>query len=341
MFACKKSDLDQSKSLSALDGELTVKNAMLHFKSKGQFDSELQKFDKMTLAELDSHLKQFDFLSYKQDTISEREEDVTADPVFKRIFNQNAAIQIGDTIVILGLDKDILIKNGDFETYSNIVSQKRDSHLSTENIEYVEVKSSRSQNLINTEAFSSNNLQQVNSISTEGVVAAFPPPSSILNYTTYTFDGAFEIFSPNTNASSSGRTERIKFIIYEEYRGFGSYRAGVTAQGEAWRKGGAFGKKKWRDDEINWLKATMSSIALADGRPFAGPFPTVTTWNEMKEIAIITQNTLSGGPVTFTNLSLKLELKKQPADPIHTLNFNIQITQPGTLYRSLTVGKTW
>ncbi|TYR37472.1 hypothetical protein FXV77_05560 [Sphingobacterium phlebotomi] len=145
---------------------------------------------------------------------------------FGAVINQDGVFAIGDTIHVVTYEKEYLITDGDESKIANVTSQNASSqNVETFNIERTPLR--------------------VAEIDGAPFMSAFA-----------TWSGTKGVTEPECTAP--GRRERVVLEAFaNNYASYG--KIGARIKGEAYRKGGLFGSKKWRDDEVQYGK--MQGVA--------------------------------------------------------------------------------
>ncbi len=241
--ACDKPDSTYSPENEKTDGISVNDLGILRFESTKSFHAKLAEFDKGGVEFTKELLGKLNYTSYLADTLDDSKNIGDFDPVLSLILNDKSAIQIGDSITFFTKDFEYSIASTEKELYKSIAENP--NKLLTSKISKREVFYPKFQ-----VQFEDAKLQKKSS-----------------NTQTINFSGSYTLFTPEENIG--GRPERIKFV-FETRSVSGAIRSTLTAYGEAYRRGGLFGSRSWRADEIDYLiydiiRAKASIQSSADG----------------------------------------------------------------------------
>lgn len=296
--SCQKENVQKAVSLDSEKKDIVIEHGMLSFRSHSVFMNKMKELNALTLAEVNQIVDAFDFRSYALDTLIDREIEVNPDPLLRRVLNHDASIKVGDSIFVFMPDKEIVIKNGDIDVYQEVLLGKID-----EGNPYVQVNKVN----ISTAQFD---------LADDGVIAP-------LSKSPGTWYGETQIFSPEEHY---GRPERVKIVVFAQSSGLYPS-AGATARGEAYRRGGVFGKKKWHDDEMHMLTFTLH-LATDNFGQTSSNLPPATDY-EQQEIKLITSiagpHPVTGEFMGWKQLDFSLQFRKSSnvASPLRTMRYKI------------------
>lgn len=287
--ACKK----QSDFIEKVEiPKITVKNDMLYFLNKESFNETINDLSDKNLNEVDDILSSYDFISLNSDSLNENR-DMICDPIFKRLLNSNSSLQIGDDIFVIKDGFEYLISNGDIDTYKSIL--KNEFPTSSINLKKRQLNFKKEFEILNNKS--------------EGdiTISAIPP-----------FQGTRSYYSPEYN---NGRPERVYMEIYSQ--SFVVYASqGVLMRGQAYRRGGVFGSRSWRPDEM-YLARMFGLQPIANSSFGQVPFDTGYIYNQEEVNYTIRRWDASGGTVpanpTISRLDVTFQYQKTQSNPFGSL----------------------
>lgn len=298
LSSCEKRQFESAKEIT--NEELSVINGMLSFKSHESFLAQMAEWEKIDLKTLDKIINKYSFQSYALDTLTERENNVTPDPVLRRVLNEKAAIQVGDSIFVINKDSEIIIKGSSLETYKNVIN----GMIKGDDIEVVAV-----QKYLNESSFD--------------IMSSSPTDVTPFYKTPNTWYGETAIFTPEED---HGRPERIKLVVFAT-TSILYPNAGATLKGEAYRRGGVFGKRSWHEDEMAEVTFTLTSMLMNDGQSVVNQTPvTVYNMHEIKLIYGSSGTNPAGAYVGFVGLNFTLQMRKNgntSVSPMRTMTYRI------------------
>nr|WP_294894088.1 hypothetical protein [uncultured Pedobacter sp.] len=262
---------------------IEVREGMLSFSNQEVFSNTLKMLSAKNLSEVDTWLSQFGYKSLNSDTTDEQNRIFIYDPLFRRILNDKYSVKIGNDIFFIKDGSEYLINDGNMSTYSTL--QNGGSEGSVNNVK----------------------IKSLNPASVELKVESISP-----------FQGTRGYYSPEYD---NGRPERIYMEIYSQ--SFAVYASqGVLIRGQAYRRGGVFGSKKWRDDEM--YKARISGMEPIPSSAFGqAPFDTGLQFNQTEINHTIRRWDASNGTIpanpVLRNLDVTFEYQKGTNNPSGSL----------------------
>lgn len=284
-ISCEKESMQKAVQVHQ---DVSAENGMLSFRNHSVFLDKILEWNELSLEDVNAIIRQFNFRSYALDTLIDRTDLINPDPLIRRVLNHEGAIKVGDSIFVFNdRGEEVIIKNGDENLYNKVLSGAFDRD--DRNIQVNKVKIEARQILQN-----SNEL-------------------SPMSQTPGTWYGETQVFSPE---EYFGRPERAKIIVYAQSSGLYPS-AGVTAIGEAYRSGGVFGSKKWRNDEIHALSFHLHLSTDNFGQTYSNlPVVTFIDHEEIKLISSISgTHPTTGEHLGWKHLDFTLELRKNSGSP--------------------------
>jgi len=327
--ACNKDEMNSGIEASRnVSNSIGVTNGMLKFKDKQHLNRVLDSLGKLSITDIDNFTKQFEYTSYALDTLNDDQIEVTPDPVLARLVNRNASFQIGDTIVTLTPYSDILISAKDIENYTNYIG----GTANKESFKEIPVKGFSLNKFVEpTEAVGTQlmsqsfqrSLQKSQTTIVESIKKMQSLNTTAVAQMPYSWYGEDNIESPE---EYHGRPEKVILTVYSHSRSFGKA-YGVKAVGQAYRKGGVFGSKKWRNDEIHTLTFTLRKVRNSVGVE-VNPNSTATL-NNQEEMNLIRSDGavdyVTGGDIGFQDLDFSVSFRKNgnSSSPTRIVNYFI------------------
>ena len=254
VFSCKKSEVD-STTVEAPKSDISLsKGGYIQFKDIKAFKTTLTELKKMN----DEQLKEWEtkngVKSLRSKFIEMKEGDSPGlnpieEPYFAAVVNNQGVFAIGSEIHVVTYEKEYLISNDNQKELAKVLDNNitLSSNLKAFNIER--------------KVFDSANKSKVNSSSTEKLM-------SVPNNATM-WSGDRTTIEPE--CGNNGRPERVKLMAFvNNYASYGVI--GVKILGEAFRKGGVFGSKSWRSDEIYYGKIEGTADFTYDNGLFNIPY---------------------------------------------------------------------
>lgn len=294
-------------------------HGMLAFVNKEVFETELKKFDNMSAADLDKFIGELNFKNFYNDTLNG--DEVVLDPVFAKLLNSNRSIQVGDTIVVMEKDFDILFNSNDIESYLEYINSDNKSKRNISPSAVVPVIRSQIDVIENSKLASINN---------------FVP----LGSSQMSFNGEYDFYTPEVIRADGDRT-RIKFSFYEYKRTLGNYRFGLEVIGQAYKKGGIFGNRKWRDSKFDFVKYNLLHVTTDVGTPVLGPLYGIEAIRKEKVTIYNYEHPLSNA-ITLGTMSLDVyEMRKESTEP-SSKSVSFTVTRnPSSGARTLFIDTSW
>ncbi|WP_443939919.1 hypothetical protein [Pedobacter sp. MW01-1-1] len=298
--SCKKDySYNQNESIVRdernLMKDVTVKEGLLSFKNHESFSKIWKSLNNIPLEKVDSLLSKLNYISLEKDTLDENIRCNLKDPVIRRFLNKNGALHIEDKIYLYSENKEYTIKNSDFEVYKKGVQSK---NLSQElDTNKVLVKTIVTGNLSVKSDGRDLNIMSSSAKITKPTTLAILTGGTQVNY---------------SNEYNNGRPERVLIYAWAENTSLGSS-CGVSLKGEAYRKGGLFGKKDWRSDEMYYARI-RGNYTITHYGIFSESFDTGETYGIAE-----CRNTFSSGQSGLTpvinRMSATYEWQKAPQNP--------------------------
>lgn len=267
------------------NAEISVQDGMLVFKSRLSFLKQMAEWNKMDPPIVDKQLASKEFVSYYNDTTLNKSQEIHPDILFQKVLNNKGAIKINDSIYVLTETEEILIKDATQQDYEAVLS----GNLSSDKIE-IHLSENRIQNL--------------------EITPYGPVPGS--------WYGESQHYTP---VDDNGRSERMRITLYAASSGV--YPAsGLKVRGEAYRRCGLW-CVDWRADEIYQLTVAPNSFYQLNGHSQVS-MPAGTVWDHEETTLISVQGTdISGAHFGFSNLNVRLSMKKTAANPTREIGFTI------------------
>lgn len=236
IVSCKKNETVDDKSVA--DFTLS-KSGYIQFRDLEAFKStieDLKGLDDQKLAEWENNvgLKSLRGKYFVLQETDSKELNPIEEPYFASVVNEAGVFSIGDEIHVITYETEYLITSNKEQDLQNVLDKK------------IQLSNQIKAFSIQRETFpikpNAGNLALNNS--TTGKIMA-KPENSIL------WTGDREAIEPE--CGNNGRPERVKLAAFvNNYASYGII--GVKILGEAYRKGGAFGSRAWREDETQYGK---------------------------------------------------------------------------------------
>ncbi|MCX2432428.1 hypothetical protein [Pedobacter sp. GR22-10] len=293
--SCKK-DSKQSLSDNSIESETLVKNGMLSFKSQENFNTVIKHYNAISLKDVDAELSSLNYQSLAKDTLNENRIADVKDPVIRRLLNKDGAINIGDKIYFIFADREYTIKNADFDVYKDLKANGQNSTFRTDTSKVIEkIIVSGSLN-VKSDGRNLSVMSLSSGLKKPGTLAVLSGGTQV-NY---------------SNEYDNGRPERVKIFAWAENYTFSSS-CGVSLIGEAYRKGGAFGSRSWREDPMYYSRI-YGSYTITHYGIFTRSFDTGG-----QSLISECRNTFSDGSSGITpvinTLNATYEWRKAPQNP--------------------------
>ncbi|SDG95058.1 hypothetical protein SAMN05421827_113110 [Pedobacter terrae] len=298
--SCKKEN-EQNENLSSLNKAtaLSVKNDMLSFSSQADFNKLVKEYNQLSLKQVDEKLNSYNYHSLAKDTLNENKITDVKDPVIKRLLNKDGAINIGDKIYLLVGDKEFTIKNSDFKVYDMLKDDVNNSLLKNDTTKVIEKIIQRGRLDVKSDGKNLTVMSLSPGIK-RPMTLSFLSGGTQVNY---------------SNEYDNGRPERVKIFAWAENYTFSSS-CGVSLSGEAYRKGGTFGSKSWRED-LMYYSRIYGSYTITHYGIFTNTFDTGA-----QSLISECRNTFSSGSSGLTpiinTLNATYEWRKAPQNPQET-----------------------
>ena len=293
--SCKK-DPSQNLSTTIDKSEVLVKNEMLSFNSQETFNAAIKHYNAISLKDVDAELSSLNYQSLAKDTLNENKVADVKDPVIRRLLNKDGAINIGDKIYLIFGDREYTIKNADLTVYKDLKANGQNSAFKTDTVRVVEKIIVSGTLNVKSDGKSLSVMSVSNGLKRPGTLSVLSGGTQV-NY---------------SNEYDNGRPERVKIFAWAENYTFSSS-CGVSLMGEAYRKGGAFGSKSWREDTMYYSRI-YGSYTITHYGIFTRSFDTggQSLINECR-------NTFSDGSSGLTpvinTLNATYEWRKAPQNP--------------------------
>jgi len=298
--SCKKGNNDNSNSDQQKSSGIVVENGMLSFPNQEVFSTTMSNLNKLNLKDVDLWVKNFNFLNLKADTLNDTPVASVADPVFARVLSNKASIKIGEKIFVLKANQEFLIQDGNMTSYNKLING--------ENINSTKISSRKINNVSNL-IKGTINANGALSITIPKLMVEGPPGSL--------WAGKQSFESPEYD---NGRPEKVYMEVWSEsYAVYSS--SGALLRGMAYRKGGAFGGKKWRDDYMNF--ARVSGYYNQTSNPANRVnFDSGAQYGQQEVKFQFSTDGLSGNSAPyFTALNITWNYQKAPANPTGNQNW--------------------
>lgn len=299
--SCQKStDLvveEQDETRSAEFQSIKVENGMLAFRSHSHFMETMATWNEMDELEVTKALKSLDFVSYHSDTTLNKEVEVHPDLLLQKVINNKGAIRVNDSIFVLMVDEEIIIKDRDFDLYNKVIS----GDLSSTKIERHPV---------------SHQIQfQDFPLKSDATIAPF---HTVPN----TWYGQNHYYSPEE--AGNGRPERVRTTLYASTSTLYPS-CGLRVKGEAYRRCGLW-CVDWRADEV--YQVTINNAWYQTN--YFTNIRTVTGGSVYdREETTLFSFPAGGGTAPngehfgFRNLEAHVSFKKQAHNPLRTISFYV------------------
>lgn len=301
LLSCQKeSGIESIENDTVSNLEVSINQyGMLRFENMDQFNKLLTELDNSPISDAEELGKTYKFTSYAADTLDDNKSAGDFDPILARVLNKNAAIQIADSLRFFTGNYDYNIHIDDTDVIQLAIEKSDFSH---KKINPIKIQRSEFK------------------LKKEGPMLRAATSSSVYN-------GNFRITTPES--ITADRPERAIFVI-EDRQSSGYFRSYCFVYGQAYRKGGLFGSKKWRDDEINTLRYDLINARSTTGH-VVGPLYDVvadgrTTTN------IVSTNAPTNFHSTFDNLNVKIKTLKKKSSNDANYTISATLTRVGSQY---------
>lgn len=306
-FACSKQDENVDLKNNNLK-EIEMNNlGMLKFSNSQSFKQALANFDQLDPKQLEEQIQNISkkFVSYRADTLDDNKNVWDFDPTLTRILNKDGAVQVGDSAYFFSRKMDYKIAIEDKDLLNKAILSKD---------------------------FSSNKISKqavVYTKFTERDNIAKKAGTSTQNY-----NGSYQIYTPEV--TNQGRPERA-VITLEERQGSAGVRFNAVIYGQAYRKGGLFGSKKWREDEIHNVTYDMIRAKNSARTEFEGPFYNLQRLEQYETKFYSTDGPMvhNSALVDYLNVDLKF-IKKNSNSAVYSVKILIDKYSNGQRYLTLT-----
>lgn len=283
---------------------------MLKFSNNQSFRSALANFDKISPEQLEAKIKNVskEFVSYRADTLDDNKNPWDFDPTLSRILDKNGAVQVGDSVYFFSQKVDYKIAIKDQDLINKAVSSK---DFNSEKISKQAVRYTK---------FSDKN-QNVKRAGTS----------------TQNYNGSYQLYTPEVH--NGGRPERA-VITLEERQGSAGLRFNAVIYGQAYRRGGLFGSKKWRDDEIHNVTYDMIRAKNSARTEFEGPFYNLQRMEQYETKFYSTEGPMvhNSAIVEYLDVDMKT-IKKNGGSAVYSVRILIDKYSNGQRY--LTLNTSW
>jgi len=298
LYSCKKDSNVNSNLEQNISSGVAVENGMLSFQNQEVFSNTMTKLNKLSLRDVDQWASKFNFQNLKSDTLSNIPAAEVADPVFARVLSNNASIKIGDKIFVLKSNQEFLIKDDNMNSYNKLIKGEK----------------------INSNIISSRKINNVSNlimgtVNNGSINVSIPKLMAENGSGLWAGKQTFE--SPEYD---NGRPEKVYMEVWSEsYAVYSS--SGALLRGMAFRKGGAFGGKKWRDDFMNFARVSgyYNQTSNPSNRTY---FDSGAQYSQEEVKVQFTTDGLSGNSAPyFTAVSINWNYQKAPSNPTSTQNW--------------------
>ncbi|MBB2952399.1 MULTISPECIES: hypothetical protein [Sphingobacterium] len=308
LFACSKKEEKIGLDSGSNPEKIEMNNlGMLKFESDQVFKLTLAKFDEIDPKQLEQNIKDISkkFVSYRADTLDDNKNPWDFDPTLSRVLSKDGAVQVGDSVYFFTQKTDYKIAITDKDLLDKAILSKDFSSNKVAKQTVVYTTFSENDDLVKKSGTSTSN-----------------------------YNGSYQISTPEV--TTGGRPERAT-ITLDERKGNAGIRFNAVIYGQAYRKGGLFGAKKWREDEINDLIYDMIRGKSSARATFEGPFYNLRRLGQYETKFFSTDGPLINNyvPVEYLDVDLKT-IKKNSNSAIYSVKILIDKYANGQRYLRVT-----
>lgn len=308
LFACNKTNITNGLDSDNSPKDIKINSlGMLKFENVQEFKLNLAKFDKMDSKEIELNISDISkkFISYRADTLDDNKNPWDFDPTLSRVLNKDGAVQVGDSVYFFTQKTDYKIAFKDIDLLNKAISSKD---------------------------FSSNKVAKKSVVYT-----TFTEKDKVIKKagtSTQNYNGSYQVYTPEV--TNGGRPERA-VITLDERNGNAGLRFNAVIYGQAYRKGGLFGSKKWRDDEIHDVTYDMIRAKSSALTNFEGPFYNLQRIGQYETKFYSTEgpSVHNSATVEYLNVDMKT-IKKNGGSAVYAVKILIDKYSNGQRYLTLT-----
>lgn len=275
-------------------------NGMLVFSSHSHFLETMAQWNSMDENEVVKALASFDFLSYHSDTTLSKEIEVHPDLLLQKVINNKGAVKVNDTIFVLTVGEELIIKDADLDVYNSVIT----GDFSSKKVERFPVK---------------------NNIQSQDIELFHTVPN--------TWYGENQYYSPEE--ADNGRPERVRTTLYASTSAL--YPAcGLKVKGEAHRRCGLW-CVDWRADEVNQLNILANSSFKTNYFTAIRSIPAGSVYDTEETTVFAFPSpggtAINGEHFGFQSLQVHLSYKKKAHNPLRKISLYVNngVLQPATV----------